>query len=451
MGKKKSDRKNNKLLKEQGLNEKYPFVSICTPTFNRRPFIPAMIKCFENQDYPKDKMEWIIIDDGTDKIEDLVCNIPQVKYFKYDTKMTLGKKRNLMHEKSCGDILVYMDDDDYYPPDRVSHAVNMLQTNPKALCAGSSIVYIYFKHINKMYQFGPYGPNHATAGTFAFKRVLLKQTRYEDEAALAEEKAFLKNYTIPFVQLDPFKSILVFSHEHNTFDKRKLLDNPHPKFVKESEKLVDEFIKEDDLKDFFMNKIEDLLKDYEPGRPSMKPDVLQQIAEIEEKRKKELENMTAQMKLENNSNICIKDMNGESKQLNHNEVVSILQIQQEQLKGLSIEIKMKDETIEQYKNQLSELNKKLESLRDLNLTLIKQVKSLKTSNLVLNVKESDNSFTEDISQNQIESKINIENESEHERTINNIIMEIEEANNKRQQREGNLDSEVHSILDQICI
>ena len=49
---------------------KKPLVSICTPTFNRRPFWPYIIKCFENQTYPKDKIEWIIIDDGTDKIED---------------------------------------------------------------------------------------------------------------------------------------------------------------------------------------------------------------------------------------------------------------------------------------------------------------------------------------------------------------------------------------------
>ena len=62
-------------------NSARPFVSICTPTFNRRPFIAAMIKCFEQQDYPKDRMEWIIIDDGTDKIGDLVKHIPQVKYF----------------------------------------------------------------------------------------------------------------------------------------------------------------------------------------------------------------------------------------------------------------------------------------------------------------------------------------------------------------------------------
>jgi glycosyltransferase involved in cell wall biosynthesis len=48
-----------------------PMVSICTPTFNRRPFIPMIIKCFEHQTYPKDRMEWIIIDDGTDKIGEL--------------------------------------------------------------------------------------------------------------------------------------------------------------------------------------------------------------------------------------------------------------------------------------------------------------------------------------------------------------------------------------------
>ena len=76
-----------------------------------------------------------------------------------------------------------------------------------------------------MVQFGPYGPNHATAGTFAFKRELLKTHRYDDNAALAEEKAFLKNYTVPFVQLEPKKTILVFSHIHNTFDKKTAAQN----------------------------------------------------------------------------------------------------------------------------------------------------------------------------------------------------------------------------------
>jgi len=261
-----------------------PFVSVCTPTFNRRPFIPAMIECFNHQTYPKDRIEWIILDDGTDKIEELVVDIPQVKYIKYDKKMVLGKKRNLLHEASKGDIIVYMDDDDYYPPERISHAVSMLQSHPSALCAGASEIYIYFKHINQMVQFGPYGPTHATAGTFAFRRELLKDHRYQDTAALAEERAFLNGYTVPFVQLEPKKTILVFSHEHNTFDKKTLLENPHPQFVKNSDKTVDDFIKEAGLKEFYMNKIEKLLVDYEPGQPKMKPDVLKQIVELKKER-----------------------------------------------------------------------------------------------------------------------------------------------------------------------
>jgi uncharacterized protein YifE (UPF0438 family) len=266
--------------------KKYPFVSVCTPTFNRRPFINAMIKCFDNQDYPHDRMEWIIIDDGTDPVEDMVASHPRVKYFKYDTKMTLGKKRNLLHDKSRGEILVYMDDDDYYPPQRVSHAVEMLVSHPEALCAGSSEIYIYFKHIGQMKRFGPYGPNHATAGTFAFKRKLLKNNRYNDDACLAEERAFLKDYTVPFVQLNPMKVILVFSHEHNTFDKRKLLVNANPDIVRDSPKKVMDFIKDNDLRRFYMVELEKLLEDYAPGRPEMKPDVIAQTRQLEIDREK---------------------------------------------------------------------------------------------------------------------------------------------------------------------
>ena len=266
--------------------KKYPFVSVCTPTFNRRPFIPAIMACFNNQEYPQDRMEWIIIDDGTDPVEDLVASHPRVKYFKYDTKMTLGKKRNLLHEKSRGEILVYMDDDDYYPPQRVSHAVHMLVTHPEALCAGSSEIYIYFKHIGQMKRFGPYGPNHATAGTFAFKRKLLKQHRYNDEACLAEERAFLKDYTVPFVQLDPMKVILVFSHDHNTFDKRKLLVNANPDIVRDSPKKVMDFIKDVAQRRFYMVELEKLLEDYAPGRPEMKPDVIAQTLQLEKERAK---------------------------------------------------------------------------------------------------------------------------------------------------------------------
>lgn len=312
-------------------DNKYPFVSICTPTFNRRPFIPAMLKCFEHQTYPKHRMEWIIIDDGTDKIEDLVKHHPNVRYFKYDEKMTLGKKRNLVHDKSIGDILVYMDDDDYYPPERVSHAVETLQANPSALCAGCSEIYIYFKHIEKMYQFGPYKDTHATAGTFAFRRELLKNNRYEEEACLAEEKAFLKDYTVPLVQLNPQKVILVFSHEQNTFDKRKLLESPN-QFVKESNKTIDYFIKQPELKEFYLN-IDSKLEKYSPGDPTMKPDVLKQMLQMEEKRRK-----TAEDQAKNCQQITIQQNGGPPTVLTTPQVVELITQQQTQIQAQTTRI-----------------------------------------------------------------------------------------------------------------
>jgi len=279
--------------KNKTKSSKFPFVSICTPTFNRRPFIPIIIKCFENQTYPRDKMEWIIVDDGSDKIEDLVSHLPYVRYFKYDEKMTLGKKRNISNEKAKGDIIVYMDDDDYYPPERVQHAVERLQES-KALCAGSSAMFLYFKHINKMFQFGPYGPNHATAATFAFKKELLQKTKFNEESCVAEEKKFLKDYTIPFVQLDSTKSILVFSHNHNSFDKKELLKQlPNPT-IHETELLPKDLVKEPVILKFFMEDIDELLENYHPGSPDNKPDVKKQLAELKIEREKKLQEMTKQ-------------------------------------------------------------------------------------------------------------------------------------------------------------
>ena len=319
--------------------KKTPFVSICTPTFNRRPFVPMMIKCFESQTYPKDKLEWIIIDDGTDKIEDLVSHIPQVKYFKYEEKMTLGKKRNLSNAKSSGEIIVYMDDDDYYPPDRVSHAVERLKKYPKALCAGSSAMFIYFKHLNKMLQFGPYGQTHATAATFAFRRELLKKTKFNEDAAVAEEKAFLKNYTIPFVQLDPLKSILVFSHNHNSFDKKELLKITGDPNIHETSVTPQDMISDTNILTFFMEEIDGILECYEPGRPENKPDVIKELETIRKRRETLIkEEMDKQNKYNETINLISMMSDPKILQQKVNEQSSI--IQQLTIKNTQLEDKV---------------------------------------------------------------------------------------------------------------
>ncbi len=355
--------KNKKSTKE------YPMVSVCTPTFNRRPFIENMFACFRNQDYPMHRIEWIIVDDGSDKVKDLIetSNIPQIRYFEVEKKMSLGAKRNLMHQYATGSIIVYMDDDDYYPPERISHSVERLQGSPDALCAGSSEIYIYFKGMDKMIQCGPYGPNHATAGTFAFKKELLEQTKYEDHAALAEERAFLKDYTIPFVQLDSLKTILVFSHEHNTFDKRKMFDQKQdPKFFKESGKVVSNFIRrksEKNIKKFFLEDIDNLLKFYEPGLPKMKPDVMVQMKEIEAKREKMIQE--AMEKQRENGPIILQQGEGKPPiQISNKQAVEIMKQQQEQIGKLTSHKNQNDKLNDLLKEKVSEQMKLIKALKE---------------------------------------------------------------------------------------
>jgi glycosyltransferase involved in cell wall biosynthesis len=337
-----------------------PFVSLCTPTFNRRPFIPFMIKCFLHQTYPKDRIEWIIIDDGTDPISDLVQNIPQVKYFYVDEKMELGKKRNFMHSKTTGDILIYMDDDDYYPPERISHAVEMLQLNPRCLIAGSSEMHIYFDSKDRIYQCGPYGPNHATAATFAFRRELLNQTQYDEDSACAEENAFLKKYTIPMVQLDTLKTILVCSHQHNSLNKEKLLlENPKQTKTIPSRFVVDDFVKDAELKQFYTRDMNQLLQSYQEGKPENKPKVFEHLKKLEKEREKRMEAFQLQQKIAsmynaNNAN------NADAFNINIKSIKESYELKLEQKNTLIQELFKKVKTLgeekKQLENRLNEIN-----------------------------------------------------------------------------------------------
>jgi hypothetical protein len=134
-------------------------------------------------------------------------------------------------------------------------------------------------------QFGPYGPNHSTAATFAFKKEALLITSYDDNALLAEEKQFLKNYTIPFVQLNTLKTILVFSHKHNSLNKDKMLENPEMSKASPSKYNIFHFMKDQQLINFYIRDMNQLLEYYDPGNPKYKPLILEEIKKVEEKQK----------------------------------------------------------------------------------------------------------------------------------------------------------------------
>ena len=197
-----------------------PFVSLITPTYNRRLFMPQAIRNFHAQIYPKERMEWIIADDGKDKIYDLVKHIPQIRYFSFDKKMPLGKKRNFLNSIVKGDIIISFDDDDWYSKDYVRKMVNILTTTDY-LIAGSSQIYNYFVDLNRIFIFGPYGKFHSCNGLLCYKKEYLSHHSYEDNKNAQEEPEFTNKFSEPMIQLpNPSKYNLVISHTTNSFDRR---------------------------------------------------------------------------------------------------------------------------------------------------------------------------------------------------------------------------------------
>lgn len=233
------------------------FVSVITPTYNRRKFIPILIEIYKNQIYPKEKMEWIILDDGSDKVEDLFAEasktIPNIRYIYSPEKKLIGAKRNMLNKEAKGQIIVAMDDDDYYPPARVSTVVNSFAKFPSVDLAGSSEMYMYYIDTQIICKVGPYNNNHATNGTLAYRKSYAKIHKYDETVTHAEEASFLEKYKNPMIQLDPHKTILVLCHTSNTFDKKPLRDKGNNKLFKTTSLKLKNIIKDKFIRDFYSN------------------------------------------------------------------------------------------------------------------------------------------------------------------------------------------------------
>lgn len=222
------------LLQRQqtGKTQELPFVSVICPTWNRREFLPYLLYIYQYQDYPADKRELIIVDDSEQSNEDLIDMLVDrtqhnVRYIYSEKKLILGEKRNMLNSLATGKYIICFDDDDYYAPDKISWQVGAMQNN-NATFSGSDQIYVWYSHLNKIYRTRPFGKNHALNGTFGYHRNFLRTHRYEDDAKLAEEVGFLKNFTAPVLQLTPEKTILCISHSANTWDKDFILGASEP-------------------------------------------------------------------------------------------------------------------------------------------------------------------------------------------------------------------------------
>lgn len=222
------------LEKEKEKVNNNPSVSIVTLTQLKRFACIEILKDVIKEQTYQNIIEWIIVEGSKDD-DDARANGENIKrlqassdlqfpiiYLEKKSGEKLGGLRNKGNKACSADITVVMDDDDYYPAGRVTHAVEQLQNSTK-LIAGCSAMYIYDYVLEKLCKFKGFGENHSINSCFAWKKKYLETHSHDESKECGEEPSFTSNFKEPMIQLDSDQTVIQSSHTQNTFNKREIL------------------------------------------------------------------------------------------------------------------------------------------------------------------------------------------------------------------------------------
>jgi glycosyltransferase involved in cell wall biosynthesis len=120
-----------------------PKVSIIIPAFNASPFICQAIASVLTQTYTD--YELIVVDDGsTDDTASLVMRYAGRLRYVYQRNQGLSSARNTGIVKAEGDLLAFLDADDYWAREKLGHQVALLDSSPE-----TGVVYTALKVVDR--------------------------------------------------------------------------------------------------------------------------------------------------------------------------------------------------------------------------------------------------------------------------------------------------------------
>jgi len=137
--------------------EEWPKISILTPLYNRNKWLPLMICNLDHFDYPKNQIEWCILDskDGEEDVRllenDKIIQLLQkrlgrikLNYQYIPHKMTIAEKRtylakNMMSHKWFAN----MDSDDIYFPQYLKYSIQNLKSAKKGLSSSNEMLFLF--------------------------------------------------------------------------------------------------------------------------------------------------------------------------------------------------------------------------------------------------------------------------------------------------------------------
>jgi len=186
-------------------------VDILIPTYNRKKFEKLISHNISIQTYPLIK-NVIIADDSNDNLH-LDINYSVLNY-KVE-RMSIGAKRNFLLSKATSRYVVFMDTDDMYHPDYISHSIHTLLMNGKSITGTSDMLMYYQEQTYRLSCIFFHAINEATL-VIDTHNVKLKFKEQNSSEGLEP----LKNHIGDIVQTDINKVMCCLCHQENTIDKK---------------------------------------------------------------------------------------------------------------------------------------------------------------------------------------------------------------------------------------
>jgi hypothetical protein len=216
------------------LPEDCPPISIVTMLYNRRKFFELACHTMMITDYPKDKIEWILIEDSDNPMEDASDRVVavaesaapvRVVYMPLKKKLPVSEKRNMAIAKATADIVLMMDDDDHYPETSFRRRVAWLTKhpwNPRCVTATTIACYDLVKGISAV-NTPPLGlplGQRVSEATLTFYKSWWGEKGFPTDVQVGEGEGFLAGREHDVLEVPPQQIIVAFSHGANTSSRR---------------------------------------------------------------------------------------------------------------------------------------------------------------------------------------------------------------------------------------
>jgi len=265
---------------KQITDEDLPTVSIITPTKNRHHFMKLAVYNFFTQNYPREKLEWIIVDESNPPVKDLIPADDRIKYYHvkeeerkylfdkwtsqirsglvkpgktekqvsnqkidkvivphkmeygdfYKFRLPIGMKRNMGVNWANNRVIVHMDDDDFYPPNSVRIRVGLLLQSSKPCVSCSAIANFNICRMISMINVPPYDMSYekrTSEASLAYFKNFWEKQRFEAKAVCSEGESFLRGRTQQVVDLDWNGIIISLRHSGNISSRNELTEEPN--------------------------------------------------------------------------------------------------------------------------------------------------------------------------------------------------------------------------------